>query len=108
MRDTFHFYSDPAHGWLKVAIDYLRPLNLSISDFSQFSYRGHEFLYLEEDCDMALLLAAYKAKHGVEPTIVEHHSNGRSMVRSYARLPDSGATFAQRCAKLASFRSVEA
>jgi hypothetical protein len=108
MRNTFHFYSDPAHGWLKVTTDDLAAVGLTLADFSPYSYRKGDEIFLEEDMDESLFLAAYNAKHGHMPDIVCHALNGESLIRTYARLPDSGATFADRCAKMASFRSVEA
>jgi len=86
--NTFEFHSDPSHGWLAVSEFAIRSLGMSPRDFSRYSYQSFSGLvvYLEEDCDAAKFLAAYKAKHGAEPTVVERHSSKPSFIRNLARV----------------------
>lgn len=82
---TFTFYSDPSHGWLKVSRADALALGFTAKDFSRFSYIADGgTLYLEEDCDAGKFLAAFEAKHG-KPTIKESHCNGQSRIRRYRR-----------------------
>ena len=60
MRTTFDFISDPGHGWLKVNTRDLFALGLTPADFSSYSYRRGDDLYLEEDCDASLFIVRYR------------------------------------------------
>ena len=73
---TFKFWIDPGHGWLQVAWYDLKALGLNPRDFSRYSYRNRNMFYLEEDCDAPKFLAAYSAKHGRPPAIIEEHRDG--------------------------------
>jgi hypothetical protein len=84
---AFKFYSDPGHGWLKVTVADCLDLQLMPSDFTRYSYRRNDELYLEEDCDASKFIAAYRAKHGATPTVTESHCNSDSLIR---RLPRVG------------------
>jgi hypothetical protein len=77
----FTYHIDPGHGWVEVDWTELKKLSLNPTDFSQYSYRKHNTFFLEEDCDAPKFIAAYKAKHGEEPTLREKHSQGSSFVR---------------------------
>ena len=54
---TLTWFRDPSHAWLRVPLDLLHQLGMSVTDFSQFSptnKRGLSWarcIYLEEDCD---------------------------------------------------------
>jgi hypothetical protein len=54
---TLTWFRDPSHAWLRVSIDLLHQLGMSVSDFSEFSPRNKHpktwarYIYLEEDCD---------------------------------------------------------
>lgn len=60
----FRFHSDPGHGWLEVGLADLRDVGLRATQFSSYSYRHGDRLYLEEDCDATLFLKAYEARFG--------------------------------------------
>ena len=85
MRTTFDFYYDPGHGWLKVNTRDLFALGLTPCDFSSYSYRRGNDLYLEEDCDASTFLAAYKEKN--PDKAIKFRERGarhkRSKIRSY-------------------------
>ena len=51
MKSKFYFFSDPAHGWLRVDRDTLTELGLTQNDFTEYSYIDIHYMYLEEDHD---------------------------------------------------------
>jgi hypothetical protein len=107
MKTHFHFYADPGHGWLAVTQDDIKDVGLSVADFSRYSYHNGETLYLEEDCDASLFLAAYQVKYCRQPEIIEHvEAHGDSIVRSYGRLPDTARGFDGFAAKMKHFRAI--
>jgi hypothetical protein len=73
MKRTYRYITDPGHGWLEV--NFIDLVNLGIlQDISGCSYIQAKTpknikCYLEEDCDMAIYLDAYKAKYGKLPII---------------------------------------
>lgn len=79
---TFTFYLDPGHGWLKVGHADYAALGFKPADFSRCSYVAvaDGALYLEEDCDAAKFITAYRAKHGAI-SIRESHTNSSSFIR---------------------------
>ena len=86
MSKTFTLFTDPGHGWLNVTVADCLDVGLMPRDFSRYSYRRAEKLYLEEDCDASKFIAAYVAKHGAMPTIKESHTNRDSIIRTQARI----------------------
>ena len=82
MQKSFHFYSDPGHGWVKVPFSVLRDLDI-VDKISYFSYQRNAFAYLEEDGDLTQLIIALR-KRGITPEFKEHISRERrSKIRSY-------------------------
>ena len=81
MNPTFTFFNDPGHGWLRVPVDFLKFVGLKTKDFSSYSYRYVDMVYLEEDCDAPLFLNACKLSN-VNPVIKEDHTNNESFVRN--------------------------
>ena len=51
---------------------------------SSYSYQRNDRVYLEEDCDAELLMAAL-AQHGYNMQFTSKHSDRRSPIRSYDR-----------------------
>ena len=78
MKETYTFYSDAGHGWLKVSIEEVKELNVKVS---KYSYRKNHTLYLEEDCDAPKFLEAYESKFGFRPNIKEAPSVNQSFIR---------------------------
>lgn len=81
----FHIiiYSDPGHAWGKVKRKVLD--NLGIADkVTAFSYQFNDNVYLEEDCDLSLLLGELR-KHNTKVVFTEKHTERRSKIRSYQR-----------------------
>ncbi|NDB69442.1 MAG: hypothetical protein EB015_15835 [Methylocystaceae bacterium] len=84
MRTTFDFISDPGHAWLKVNTRDLFALGLTPGDFSSYSYRRGDDLYLEEDCDASLFIQTYIHKTNSKPKFRERVSKRKySRVRNY-------------------------
>jgi hypothetical protein len=76
-----NIYTDPGHGWASVKRTLLADLGIA-DKVSTYSYQRGQSVYLEEDCDLSLLLGAFK-QAGITPAFVEHHTNNRSPIRSY-------------------------
>jgi len=74
-------YTDPGHGWAAVKRDLL--VKFGIADkVSTYSYQRGKTVYLEEDCDLSLLIGALKARN-ITPQWDERHTDRRSPIRSY-------------------------
>lgn len=90
--EWFTFYADPGHAWLKVPLKALRDCGLgSTRDFSSYSFYKHDekggHVYLEEDCDAGIFLAAYYGRHRAMPLIKHNQRNSDSPIRRFERLP---------------------
>jgi hypothetical protein len=74
MNATFTKHDDPGHGWLEVDERELAQIGATAADFSAYSYRQGNRLFLEEDCDASKFCTLWKQKFGVYPTVVtEYH-----------------------------------
>jgi hypothetical protein len=74
-------YYDPGHSWVKIKRDLLN--KLSISDkISSYSYVRGDYVYLEEDCDLATLWDALEAKN-IKPVFINYFGNRQSRIRNY-------------------------
>ena len=76
-------YTDPGHGWGAVKRDLLVKLGL-VPHITSYSYQRGLTVYLEEDCDLPLLINSLK-QLGITPNIEVHHNNNRSFIRSCDR-----------------------
>lgn len=81
-----HVYTDSGHGWGAVKRTLLESLGIA-DKVSHYSYQRGQTVYLEEDCDLSLLVAEFKAR-GIQPQWVEHYTD-RSPIRSYDRYRQS-------------------
>jgi hypothetical protein len=80
---TYLFYTDPGHGWLKVPRADLGDLGIE-SQITRCSYERGDFVYLEEDCDVATFFTAFNEKFGHYPKNKEgSHTNRQSRIRNY-------------------------
>lgn len=86
MTTTYIMHTDPGHGWLEVPVSHLQELGLQMADFTRYSYRKGDVVYLEEDCDLALFWVRYEAQHGRSPNTRRLHTNVDSAIRTYTRL----------------------
>lgn len=91
---TLTYHTDPGHGWLEVSPFALADVGLTVADFSGYSYVGpaggeHSNptrYYLEEDCDMAKFMEAFKTKHGEYPDLNETYADP-CFVRDLPNIP---------------------
>lgn len=80
---TVTVYCDPGHAWAKVRKSVLT--NLGIADkVSSYSYQRGDYAFLEEDCDLSLLVQALR-DHGTKLCFVEKRTNKQSRIRNYER-----------------------
>lgn len=54
---TYTYFTDPGHGWLRVKRAELNDLGIA-NKISPYSYMRGDYVYLEEDCDMAKFMKA--------------------------------------------------
>ena len=78
---TLKFYSDPAHGWLAVKRELLYDLGIA-AKVSFYSYEKGKTVYLEEDCDMPILIKALDER-GIGVHLEERHTDRLSPIRNY-------------------------
>lgn len=78
-----HVYADPGHAWGKVSEAQLTRLGLTFGDFSNYSYRRGDFIYLEEDDDLSRFIIKHVEVLDKKPTWGEHQSNKTSKIRNY-------------------------
>lgn len=60
----FTLYYDAGHGWLAVTEALAATIGLTEGDFSAYSYREGDTLYLEEDLDASVFVRAWEAARG--------------------------------------------
>ena len=72
---TFTLYYDAGHGWLAVPMHLAASVGLYEGDFTAYSYRQGNVLFLEEDCDAMLFVRAWEAEHGTILTHAVDHGN---------------------------------
>jgi hypothetical protein len=80
---TITVYTDAGHGWGKVKRKVLDNLGIA-PDVSSYSYQYKDNVYLEEDCDLSLLLQRLHSDN-VSVKWVTKHTDGDSKIRSYER-----------------------
>ena len=80
-RITINIYNDPSHGWAKVSIDTLKRLGL-INQISSYSYINNNHAYLEEDCDLSLLLNTLDQLN-IRYKLKNNYANKSSKIPSY-------------------------
>ena len=80
---TYIFHTDPGHGWLAVPFKDIEALGVG-DKISGYSYVKGKTAYLEEDCDAAVFINAYKARFG---KMFEYRTSyqDRTQIRYFAR-----------------------
>ncbi len=76
------WFSDPAHAWLCVPMDFIESIPVS---FSNYSYRSRDraYAFLEEDADAGLLLN-YLQQNAIQYQLhPPHYDSPTSFIRSY-------------------------
>lgn len=83
MSFKIKFYADPGHGWGAVKRNLVYSLGVA-GKISPCSYQKGDTVYLEEDCDLSIVVDALRAAgHAVE--FETKHTDNRSPIRSYDR-----------------------
>ena len=82
---TFTFHYDAGHGWLEVSKDILDTVGLTEADFSRYSYKDNDNLYLEEDLDAYTFVKSWEIKHG-EIKVRERDDGHESPIRNLPRI----------------------
>lgn len=78
---TINVYSDPGHGWGKVKKSTL--VKYGIADkISHYSYMRTDYAYLEEDCDLSLLITTLR-ENNIVPKFKEFCGDKSSKIRNY-------------------------
>jgi hypothetical protein len=80
-QTSYDFFSDPAHGWIKVKRSELERLGIA-DKISGYSYQKGDYVYLEEDADGTLFADAKKA-HNEPVNLRSHIADKSSKIRSY-------------------------
>ena len=79
---TLNFHNDGGHGWLECNRELINSAGIEQA-ISNYSYQKGNDVYLEEDCDMPLLLDALRKRSiGV---VVNDMYQDESPVRRFAR-----------------------
>ena len=60
----FNYHTDASHGWLEVSLSECLANGLTPEDFSRFSYRSGDMLFLEEDMDARIFDKAFQKTQG--------------------------------------------
>ena len=81
---TYQFISDSGHGWLKVRHSELKELGIQ-DEISPYSYSNGVWAYLEEDCDVDVLINAIGGIDKLDIRV--DYIDGHCYVRDYNRYP---------------------
>jgi hypothetical protein len=80
---TFAYMIDPSHGWLRVPTVEFNKYPDIHSQVSDCSYQSDKHVFLEQDVDMHLFIAARTAA-GIETKLAEYSNKSRqSKIRKY-------------------------
>ena len=75
-------FGDPGHAWARFPKAKL--VQLGIADkISPYSYQNGANAFLEEDCDLSVLVVALRDR-GYEIKFNESHANKQSKIRNYS------------------------
>jgi len=75
-------FADPGHAWARFPKAKL--VKLGIADkISPYSYMNGANAFLEEDCDLSVLVVALRDR-GYEIKFNESHTNKQSKIRNYS------------------------
>lgn len=79
---TLQFFSDPGHGW--VRFPKARLVKLGIADkISTYSYQNGANAFLEEDCDLTVLVNALRANGYTDIKFKGGQTNRQSKIRNF-------------------------
>ena len=75
-------FGDPGHAWARFPKAKLVALGIA-DKISTYSYQNGTNAFLEEDCDLSVLVVALRDR-GYEIKFNESHANKQSKIRGYA------------------------
>lgn len=75
-------FADPGHAWARFPRAKLVALGIA-DKISPYSYQNGTNAFLEEDCDLSVLVVALRDR-GYEIKFNESHTNKQSKIRNYA------------------------
>ena len=75
-------FADPRHAWARFPKANLMELGIA-NKISTYSYQNGTNAFLEEDCDLPVLLNALRQR-GYEIKFNESHANKQSKIRNYS------------------------
>lgn len=78
---TIQVFADPGHAWARFPKARLTKLGIA-DKITTYSYQRGSNAFLEEDCDLNLLVGTLKAK-GYVVKFRESHTNRQSKIRNY-------------------------
>ena len=74
-------FADPGHAWARFPKARLAKLGIA-DKISSYSYQNGDNAFLEEDCDLSLLIGALRSE-GYNIVFEESHTNKQSKIRGY-------------------------
>lgn len=83
-QNAVTYVSDPSHSYLKVPVKLVEKLDF-MNKISEYSFFNDEYIWLEEDCDMALFFNALDEKSLPEPMIYSQTLEEPAPFRLYPR-----------------------
>ena len=83
-RNAVTYVSDPSHSYLKVPVRMAENLNF-INKISEYSFFNKDYIWLEEDVDMALFFNALDERSLPEPMIYTQTLEEPAPFRLYPR-----------------------
>jgi len=78
---TVQIFEDPGHGWARVPKQRLQRLGIA-DRISIYSYQNGTNAFLEEDCNLGVLISALRER-GYKICFRTHHTNRSSKIRSF-------------------------
>jgi hypothetical protein len=88
---TFPYIQDSGHGWVRVPRQEIERLGIE-KDITTYSYQKGRNVFLEEDCDMQILVDARTAE-GKETKFAPYQNKSRqSRIRKYESYRPEGWT----------------
>lgn len=83
-KNAVTYVSDPSHSYLKVPVHLVENLDFA-NKISEYSFFNDKFVWLEEDCDMALFFNALDERSLPEPIIYTQTLEDQAPFRLYPR-----------------------
>lgn len=83
-QNAVTYISDPSHSYLKVPVRLAENLNF-VNEISEYSFFNDEYIWLEEDVDMALFFNALDERSLPEPMIYSETLDELAPFRLYPR-----------------------